>query len=196
MFFCPNCNNVFNITQEKTSHKGGADKQHDEDDNYEAIIKKIIDQDKILDEDIKKISFDDFTKSIHFKRLKSKQKEMVYNKIQDLIPVDKKKVITDTDESVVPSQAYFKCYNCGYIKSMDPGTLIFSKVSSDIAESYSGSDVSVMKHSDILPRTVRYHCPNDKCITHKDPSNKEAVFFRMNNTYKIRYVCTLCDTVF
>jgi aspartate carbamoyltransferase regulatory subunit len=46
----------------------------------------------------------------------------------------------------------------------------------------------------ILPRTIRYICKNPKCDTHSNSSKKEAVFFRINNTYKIRYVCVECKT--
>ena len=88
------------------------------------------------------------------------------------------------------------CNNCGYMKPIPEGTLIFSKVSTDIAQSYSTSDFKDMVYSDILPRTRKYICPNTKCESHTNPQKKEASFFRMNNTFKVKYVCQTCSTVF
>ena len=79
---------------------------------------------------------------------------------------------------------------------MKPGTLIFSKYSNDISQSYTSKDSSIMKYSDILPKTRKYKCPNSECESHHDLSKKEATFFRMNNNVQIKYICNACDTSF
>ena len=200
MFFCPVCNNIFNITR-ASGQLGGAKKdidtssdEHLSGTDYEKIIEQILSGHDV--DDIENLSFDDFIKSPSYKKLKSKQKELVYNKIQDLLPNENKKIIKEGDVKPQTEFAYFKCNNCGFLKKIDDGTLIFSRVSSDISQSYVTSDISTMVHSDILPRTRKYICPNDKCVSHKDSMKREAVFFRMNNTPRVKYICTACNTNF
>lgn len=232
MFFCPNCDTVFDITK-VTNQNGGnlknvllndstteslseltseslsenlfSDDSFDKNpqygkgnniDDYETIIKKIINNELLSKDMIINISLDELSKSPSFKKLKIKQKEYVYNKIQDLLPVDKKKILSDDNVYQPKDSAYFICNNCGIMKKINEGTLIFSRVSSNIAQSYSTSDYNSMVYSDILPRTRKYICPNDTCDSHTDPIKREAVFFRMNNTFKIKYICTACHTSF
>lgn len=215
MFFCPNCNNVFDITKGTAQHGGDCHEteitnninfdeskhihQHiggNKDDNYEKLISKLLKNEKINDNEINNVFMDDLIKSSPYKKLKNKQREQIYNKIQDLLPTEKKKLIKDEAGKQIIEKAYFICNNCGYRKPIEEGTLIFSKVSNDIAQSYSSSDVKDMKHSDILPRTSKYICPNSKCESHTNSDKKEAVFFRMNNTFKIKHICQTCDAIF
>ena len=215
MYFCPNCNNVFDITK-GTTQSGGEMVNNSEifsssmeetlidqhliggesHDKYEKLISKILKNEKIDSDEIKKISVDDLIKSVSYKKLKNKQREEVYNKIQDLLPNEQKKLMKNEGANQPTEKAYFICNNCGNRQRIKEGTLIFSRVSNDIAQSYSSSDVKDMKHSDILPFTRKYKCPNTKCYSHINPEKKEAIFFRMNNTFKIKHICQLCDTVF
>ena len=211
MYFCPNCNNVFDITK-GTSQAGGDITNTSEnmspniiekdfiggfsDDNYEKLISKILKNEKIDENEIKKISADDLTKSLAYKKLKNKQREEIYNKVQDLLPNEQKKIIKGEEPTHQIEKAYFICNNCGNRQHIDEGTLIFRRISNDLAQSYSSSDVKDMKYSDILPFTRKYKCPNIKCDTHKYPEKKEAIFFRMNNTFGIKHICKVCDTVF
>ena len=216
MYFCPNCNNVFDIT--KTSTKGGAKSDISDmeieaamqsesseenilmggakNDIYTDIITKLLHNGKISDEEIAEISLDNLVKSSTYKKLKHAEKEVVYNKLQDLVPLEKKKVLKEETVKQQVDKAYFICNNCGYMKPIPDGTLIFSKVSTDIAQSYSSSDFKDMIYSDILPRTRKYICPNTKCESHSNPQKKEASFFRMNNNFKVKYVCQACGTIF
>ena len=43
-----------------------------------------------------------------------------------------------------------------------------------------------------LPRTRDYNCKNLECSTHKNPNDKEAVFYREGNNYEVNYICTKC----
>jgi len=226
MFFCPNCNNVFNITRGTTQLGGELERQKDMfpditttesttdsttesttgnmtptsqegGDDINDIINKILDNEEITTDTIGNIPFDDIIKSITYKKLKGKDKEIVFNKIQDILPVEQKQVIQENQEKKQQFEySYFRCTNCGFLKKIEPRTLIFSKVSSDIAQNYVTSDVSIMKHSDILPRTRKYICPKKDCESHTNPEKREAVFFRMNNTFRVKYICTTCDTNF
>lgn len=210
MYFCPNCNNVFDIT--KSSSQAGGNISSDEseilttssdsfkmigsgsDSDYENIIKKLVNREEIVENDLIKISLDELIKSTSYKKLNSKQREFVYNHIQDLLPLEKKKIIKEDIGKQSSEKAYFICKNCGYMRPIEESTLIFSRVSSDIAQSYTTSDFKDMAYSDILPRTRKYLCANDKCISHKDPIKREAVYFRLNNSFKVKYICLACGT--
>ena len=203
MYFCPNCNNVFNITKDSTQ-TGGENEISDNSEttissvsltDEEKFMSKLLSNDHITDKDINKISLDDLVQSTAYKKLKQKQKEIIYNKVQDLLPNDKKRLFNEKPNKNI-EKAYFICNNCGYRKPIENGTLIFSKVSSDISQSYSPVQVENMKYSDILPRTRKYICPNTKCESHDDLTKREAVFFRLNNTFRIRHICQACDSVF
>ena len=126
-------------------------------------------------------------------KLKSVEKEYVHNKLNDLLPLNKKKI---ADGKQITDNAQFICNNCGYTEKIKAGTLIFSKYSNDISQSYSTDDSSIMEFSDILPRTRKYKCPNSECVSHNDLSKREATFFRMNNNVKIKYICNACHTSF
>lgn len=207
MYFCPNCNNGFDITKASQQFGGyiidSSESESSSADNiqdggqkpnklYEDIIEKIL-SDKPVTENILELNFDDFIKSSEYKKLKIKSKELIFNKIQDLLPTEKKLISKETTK--IPTDiAYFICNNCGYLKKISEGTLIFSRSSKNIAQLYATSDINMMTNSDILPRTRRYICTNDSCISHKDPAQREAIFFRMNNTYKIKYICLACKT--
>jgi hypothetical protein len=201
---CPNCGNIFDIT--KASAQIGGDLSSESQNtstsytenksvDYTALIKMILDNKELDSEYFINVSVDDLIKNVQYKKLKPKQKELVYNKIQDLLPVDKKKL--SADEQKEPTEiAYFKCVNCGLMKKVDDGTRLFSRVSNDIAQGYVTDDVKDMLYSNIIPRTRKYTCPNGDCVSHKDVTKREAVFFRMNNKYNIRYICTACETSF
>lgn len=186
MYFCPNCNNIFDIT--KNPHK---EKQLGGAKDYLSVINKIINGEDISSDDTKGLSLDDLVKENTYKKLSAEQKELVYNKIQQLLPIDKKS-IEENAGTPTADKAYFICKNCGFLKPIEDNTLIYSRVSSDISQSYTSSDISEMINSDILPRTRKYVCTNSKCISHTDPSKKEAVFFRINNSYNVKYICLAC----
>jgi hypothetical protein len=200
MYFCPNCNNVFDITKGATQNGGSKTNSligGANNEDFEKLISKLLKNEDVSENEIINISIDDLIKNQSYKKLKNKQREYIYNKIQDLLPNEKKNVAKEEiKHSEIQNKAYFICNNCGNRKPIDPGTLIFSKVSSDVAQSYSSSDVLDMKYSDILPRTRKYICPNSKCESHNNPDKREAIFFRMNNAFKIKHICQACNTVF
>lgn len=211
MYFCPNCHNVFDITRNLGQSGGNDDNNNNIEDNelesqiggnndtvdeaYDKLLKKILNEEQINEKELDFVTLEELIKSSPYKRLKFKQKEFAYNKINDLLPLDKKKPL-NIQEKTDKNKAYFLCNNCGYKKAIEEGTLIFNRVSNDIAQSYIASEIKEMSYSDILPRTRKYKCPNGKCESHHDPTKREAVFFRLNNTFRIRYICQSCQTMF
>lgn len=213
MFFCPNCNNSFDIAKislaktqdkkEKQEHKqqelkhqelkhqeGGdsKDKQHIED-----LITKILRKEQISELDVKDVPVESVTSNPVYKKLKEKDKEIVYNAVLDVKPKDLKPKDKEVESSSI---ANFICKNCGFIKKIEPRTKIFSRTSDDISQTFGTTNYEAMLHSKILPITRHYNCPNTKCESHKDTTKKEAVFFRLNNMYKTKYICRACKTAF
>lgn len=186
MNFCPNCNNVFDIAKLNKQQLGGNKL------TYSTIIKMAI-ANELQEADIKDLDMTDFINTYEYKKLKTKQREIVYNTIQDLLPNDKKNIEQTVKNT---NDIYYKCRNCGYFEKLPARTLISTIVSNNISGNYAISDASNMKYSEIIPFTRKYLCPNEKCISHKDPSKKEAKFFRNNNQYNIKYICLACDTQF
>lgn len=187
--YCPNCNNLFNITKSINPQKGG-------ELSEDSIIDKILNKEPVVLDDIK-ININDIVKNQSYKKLNKEEKEYVYNTIQDLLPKNEKKIMKEKNENIEEqSTALFICENCGTTKKIPPGTKIFNKTSKNISRNYSRGDYSDMINSDILPRTRKYICINKSCISHTDPTKREAVFLRANNSYKIVYICTACKSVF
>lgn len=221
MFFCPNCNNTFDIARTKTQSGGEIDDEliwedsltselqpdfnsdTPESDYYSEggksrseLLQRIIEDQEVSSEDIKNITLKDLTADPDFKKLKAKEKELVYNRIQDLLPKGEKKFLQEkTDRYKDEDFTYFVCNNCKYAKKIDEGTLIFSRTA-DTDSKVITTDMSDMIHNSILPRTRKYICPNDDCQSHKDPNKREAVFYRIGDSYRVHYLCTSCKTSF
>jgi hypothetical protein len=215
MFFCPNCDNAFNIakssaqaggynisdsfstTESITSNEESSISVGGQKDGsiYENIIKDIL-SNKLTDDDLKAININKLIKSIAFKKLKGDVKQFVYNKLQDSLPKNKKKLLEQHDDYSKSVEAFFICNNCGFTKKINEGTLIFSRTSDTVSQSYVAGDYKAMINSDILPITREYICPNSKCISHKNLSKREAKIIRVNNSFAIKMICLVCSTIF
>jgi uncharacterized protein YlaI/transcription elongation factor Elf1 len=189
MFFCPNCDNVFDITNINKEQGGGAKL------DYQELVNRILLKETIESDIISQLSLDDLVKHDAYNNLKPTHREYVFNKVMELTKNIEKK-LKDTDVKESQNRMYFICKNCGTTKRIKPNTLLFSKVSNDISQSYVASDLTIMKYSDILPITKKYICPNNNCESHTDLTKREAKFFRLNNSFRLKYLCMACDTIF
>lgn len=93
-------------------------------------------------------------------------------------------------------QVFFNCNNCGNVKAIKSGTLILSKTYGNVTQNYISDNDKVMSNSKILPHTKNYVCANKDCITHKEPIKKDAKFFKPNKSYRVKYICMVCSTIF
>lgn len=93
------------------------------------------------------------------------------------------------------NNVYFNCNNCGNVKPIKSGTLILSKTYGDLSQNYISND-KVMMNSKILPHTKNYVCANPKCKTHDNPIMKNAKMYKENKSYRVKYICTVCSTIF
>ena len=182
MFFCPNCNNAFDITRSiENKQTGGKDSEsssstESDDTSYNNLIDKIMAK-KATPNDVSKLDLNDFLKSRFYKSLDNGERELVFNKIQELLPNDKKKLMefkNNVDEQA--NTAYFICTNCGHARKIENGTLIFSRTSENITQSYDIGDYADLKYSSILPRTRNYTCTNEQCESHKNTQKKKPYF--------------------
>jgi len=231
MFYCPNCNNAFNITrsvdekqqtggnntssspstslsltdssssntqtstQTSTQSKTQSKTQSNTQSEYNTLIEKILAH-KAKSSDVAKLDFNMFIKSKEYVILNNKDKEYVYNIIQDLLPEDNKKITEyKNNAGDIDNKAFFICVNCGHARKIENGTLIFTRKSENITQSYNVGDYTDLKYSNILPRTRNYICVNSSCESHKDNNKKEAIFFRIGG-YNIKHLCVTCETIF
>jgi len=207
MFYCPNCNNAFDITRSIENKQIGGKKDDDstesssksstssEYNNDSTIVEKLL-TNKATPNDVNKLDLNNLIKSPTYKGLSNNEKEIVFNKIQELLPLEKKKLMefkNNVDEQA--NTAYFICTNCGHARKIENGTLIFSRKSENITQSYNIGDYADLKYSNILPRTRNYVCINDQCESHKNMEKKEAIFFRVGG-YNVKYLCTCCEAIF
>lgn len=188
MFYCQTCKNTYDISKITTVQHGKG--------------KVIIDYDFIVNNidtpEIKTIiasdpfNMEDLQKSAEYRKLKKNQKELINNKIQDFLP-DSKKTLLKTNNVGDVAVAYFICGGCSYIEQIPPGTKIYSETTeiSTNNDSYRN-----MINSDILPYTRKYTCPNKKCDSHSNVEKREAKFFRINNSYKLKMICMACQEIF
>ena len=107
-------------------------------------------------------------------------------------------VINSPSKTDFKYKMYFECNTCGHSTEIKPMTLILSKKSEDISRNYHGN-VSEAKNIIKVPtllHTRNYVCANKSCTTHAHPETRDAVMYRVGNSYKMQYVCTICSTIF
>jgi hypothetical protein len=90
--------------------------------------------------------------------------------------------------------SYFYCKNCGYNEKIPNKMLIFNRSNEKSSVDSFNTNFLNYKYDPLLPRTKKYTCTNASCITHKHPEKKRALFFRLTNTYVIKYICLECDS--
>lgn len=84
------------------------------------------------------------------------------------------------------------CQGCGY-KAKSIRTLISQN-------SYSKSNIATFGsrknyiYDNTLPRTTKYVCPNEDCVSHKDGEKREAIFFNEGDSLKHVFICKACQT--
>ena len=179
--FCKNCKTLLKIIDntENNIQTGG--------NKYLDIINNIL-SDTIDNSILNNLSnIKDIFKSSQYQSLKLEQQEIVFNKIQELLPKEDKQLFVKKQVKESSSKKYYLfCNDCMYSDELMPNTLIFSekkdKKHSNIM------DFSNRIHDPILPRTSDYVCINERCDTHQ--KGGLAVYLRYNE--KIVYICETC----
>lgn len=183
MHFCKICKNMYDIVEinDKSKQLGGASNQ------FKEIINKILDKEQIDHDVLAKINLKELQNNEFFKTKTSNEKEEIYNTILHY------QENHDNQESKENShyKIYFHCTNCGFQEKIKPQTLLFSNVIDKI-DQVLDEDLSHLLDDNTLPRTFDYVCKNKNCPSHKDPSKREALFFRHGKTYMLTYLCVEC----
>lgn len=173
MYFCPKCSYLFDIT--KASNVNTVDDR--------LSVSKVADALKLLDQN------EDLSK---YKASFPKDEMAKNKKYQKLSENDKIKVNQIFDE-LVSTGAQFKCNNCNYSKNITETTLLYQiKIDDNVVKFTSLEENELLCKDPLYPHTHDYTCKNPNCITHKDPSLKDAIFYRNKSSYKINYICSKC----
>ena len=188
MLFCPNCDNILNIsknppksnnlgvignlaTPDTISNSSDSDvdierdveKENDDKQTelFEQTINKLLAGEIVPDSTLSEINFIQLTKNKTYQKLDKKQKSLIQSKLSSYIE--------KMDDA---TNAYYFCKNCLYSKIIDAGSLIVTRVAGGSADTTVTKYVNFNKlrnriYNKSLPITRNYICINDKCDTNK-----------------------------
>ncbi len=171
VFFCPDCTYTLGINK-STQLEASEDRKK---------IDTVSDVYKL----ISKVDFNDYIATF------SKKDLLVNKKYQKMSQEEKNKI----DKLFLNklSEADLACSNCGYKKQINETIKLYEFNVFDKSNSKRNLDDNKLLTMDpILPRTRDYVCKNVNCITHKDPSIREAVFMKIPKSYSLSYICCVC----
>jgi hypothetical protein len=211
--FCPNCNNILNITKTNTNkNKIGAmevdtpntisDTEEDDDEDMESkkdnsnevdvvvfdavdnLIEKIINGTEISEVDLVDLKYEQIIRHKSYVKLDKKTKMNIQTKL-----------VTFFEKIEDSTSAYYHCVICSYTKAIEPKTIVSSRIGTNSTEMYINIDKLQNKtnHS-ILPRTRNYICINNKCESHNNHEKREAVMYRIGSGVQVWYTCCECKS--
>ena len=219
--FCKKCQNFMDITNNVVIHSqtqsGGKPDNIDSNENIvessdfdvssevEVVATKkknghivVLDESDLIDilngnftKELDNYNIKDVTKIPYYNKLSDNQKSLLTTRIFDKLSKNQKNQ-KNMDNGIV-KDSYFYCKSCGYYEKIPDKTFIFSRSFDKNNNDLVTNNFLNYKYDNTLPYSKKYNCENKACQTHKDPSIKKAVFYRLNNTYNIRYICTICD---
>jgi len=171
MYFCPNCNYCLDISKSFNN------------DTEKIALKKVNDAIKLyenntsLDNYKAEFKIDELDKNLKYKKLSDEEKA-------------KFNILFQFNNII---NAEFKCNNCNYTKEITESITLYEfSVSDKNNKIKSIEENELYCKNPILPRTRDYMCKNISCLTLTNKKNKEAVFYRDTNSYKINYICCVC----
>jgi len=156
----------------------------------EDILEKVLNG-SILEIEIDEKDINDKNKISYFNKLTSNQKTLLINRLYEKIPKSQK---IPKEISTNVKLSYFYCKNCGHNEKIPNKMLIFNRSNEKSSVDNFNTNFLNYKYDPLLPRTKKYTCNNTTCITHKQPEKKRALFFRVSNTYVIKYICLECNS--
>jgi hypothetical protein len=172
MYFCPKCNYSFDISKSSSN-------------NVER---------KILDEPHQALKRLKANKNLsNYKAKFTKHDLESHPKYNKLSEDNKHKLQLLFEDTKSFGNIEFKCLNCNYRKKINESIQLYQINYNTKFTSYKSiEDNKLLALNPIYPRTKDYTCKNINCITHKDSTNKEAVFYREKESYQLNYLCTVC----
>ena len=172
MYFCPSCSYSFDIV------KSSQTSQKDVRINVEKIAEalKLFEANEDMSKYVASFSREDTNKNKKYQKFDDNQKAK-FNLIF---------------EELISSGAEFKCNNCNNIQPIKETILLYNINMEEKNKMRTLEENEFICKDPILPRTHDYNCKNPNCITHKDKSKKESVFFKEKNSFRVNYICTVC----
>jgi len=176
MYFCPNCSYLFDISKSTKASK-------------ESMIDTRVPIKKLIDAFIKLENKENLSQY----KAEFPKDELIKNKKYQKLSDNDKIKINQLFEEMVSSGAEFKCENCNFTKQITETTLLYSiNMEDKVVKIQSLEENELITKDPLLPRTRDYTCKNLSCITHKNNTLKESVFYREKNSYKLNYICCVC----
>jgi len=121
----------------------------------------------------------------HIKKKKESERNNILTKFDNILK--QKRKITNF---------ILNCSTCGSVYPLLPGTVIYSLNFSKQQTKFNDDLLELKLKDPTLPRTKDYICPYDDCETNKKSfnlKNKEAIFYRANTSYHLKYACCICE---
>ena len=172
MYFCPSCSYSFDIV--KSSNVTAKDSRIEITKMVEAM--KIYENNEDMSKYIAIFSRDETNKNKKYQKLDDKQK-IIFNQIFD---------------ALTSSGAEFKCNNCNNTQPIKSTILLYNLNMEDKNTTRTLEENEFICNDPILPRTHDYTCKNPNSVTHKNIKQKESVFYKEKNSFKVNYICTVC----
>jgi DNA-directed RNA polymerase subunit RPC12/RpoP len=198
-YYCERCNTIMSITRNLNNYGvkldtetpdtvSDTDEIKIDDDFYERVLKLIVEDKDITDDDLNNINLVDITKTPYYKKMDGKGEI-------------KKKIIAmkeDLDNSDINVDAYLVCSNCHFNKKIPNQFLVLTKNPEGVADTYDYIDEDMHRnkiYSRTFPRTRNFSCSNKSCPSKKKGVTPEACFFRKRNMFQTVFVCVHCSTI-
>jgi hypothetical protein len=181
MNFCKKCNYVLNITKKQLNEE---EKNHYKIATFEAFLNYV------------KYNMDEANQTVDIQMDRESLKEKLVLKFKKT-PQKIDELINQYD--IISSRknnfdVYSICNNCNSSYTINSKSIILSTNLETSGTQFKEINLEYKCMDPTLPRTKDYICYNEKCLTHKNLDNKEAIFFREGKGYITRYVCCKCYT--
>lgn len=187
--FCKGCDNILDISKTRINDSVSDNtptemSATDDKIDYSNVINKLL-KDEMIEKDLlKKIDFMYLQQSKAFTKKSAAQKKKIKGKINKILNKD------DSDNA---TSAFYVCNNCSYTEKIRDGELIISRSSDDNMNKdiYFNKKQKNFFFSDVLPYQRGYKCRNKDCSTHKGKVGA-VQFFREPDSTHLWYVCQVC----
>jgi hypothetical protein len=172
MYFCPDCSYCFDITKSSSTSKN----ENRQFINVNEIFQKI-----------------EAKEDLSLYKSDFQIKDMIKNKKYQKLSDNNKVLVNQLIDKNISSGAEFRCNNCNNVKEINETILLYNIVMDDAnIKIKTFEENKFMCKDPLLPHTKDYICKNPSCISHKNESIKDSVFYRDKNSFKLNYICSVC----
>lgn len=181
MEFCPNCTTILNLEKEiKTDQLGGSNQ------SFSDIISLILNDNLNLNNLNINFNLKKILKSSEYNNLNLEEKEIIYNKIQEVLPKFDKKLFEKNLKNTSLLNLIWACKECNYKIPLKKTEFLYTETRTKFYKN--NKDYTYMINNPCLPRIDNYVCINKDCKSHN--GKKLAVIIKDNNN--TIYICTIC----